>query len=148
MAFEAYKLDKIAHDLVFEHCDKGAHSQVYKMRTTASLGLERFWGEQLRLYDKRKDIYYPTAASNYWAETWQRFCEILSPAGIELPSEKLEPTDKDAIKRITDYLWAFDQKQRKVALAVLIQLCDCMVWWSQRYKPLKLDNDSQEKKDD
>ena len=141
MGWESYNLDQIAHDLVLEHCDKGAHNQAYKMRTAASYGLERFWGEQLRLYDKKKDVYFPTAASNYWADTWQRFCQLLTHAGINLPDDKVEPTDREAIKRITDYLWRFDDKQRKVALAVLIQLCDCMVWWSQRYKPAKPDND-------
>ncbi|NET60957.1 MAG: hypothetical protein F6K47_33940 [Symploca sp. SIO2E6] len=140
MAWEAYNLDQIAHELVFEHYDKGAHNQAYKMRTTASYGLERFWGEQLRLYDKKKDVYFPTPASNYWADTWQHFCQLLAYAGINLPDKKVEPTDKGAIKCITDELWSFDEKQRKVALAVLIQLCDCMVWWSQRYKPVKADN--------
>lgn len=141
MAWEDYNLDQIAHNLVFKHCDKGAHNQAYKMRTAASYGLERFWGEQLRLYNKKKEVYYPTAASNYWTDTWQCFCKILSPAGINLPHNKVEPTDREAIECITNELWNFDKKQRKVALAVLIQLCDCMVWWSQRYKPAKSDND-------
>lgn len=140
MAFESYNLDKIAHDLVFEHCDKGAHNQAYKMRTAAAYGLERFWGEQLRLYEKKKDVYYPTAASHYWADTWQQFCQLLAQGGIELPADSVEPTDKDKIKRITDSLWSFDYNQRKVALSVLIQLCDSMVWWSQRYQPSKGDN--------
>ena len=59
MVLEPYNLDKIAHDLVLNHCDKGAHNQAYKMRTAASYGLERFWGEQLRLYDKKRDVYLP-----------------------------------------------------------------------------------------
>jgi len=141
MSWEPYSLDQIAHDLVLEHCDKGAHNQAYKMRTTASYGLERFWGEQLRLFDKKKEIYYPTAASEYWADAWHNFCQILKRAGIDLPGEKIEPTNKDEIKRITTYLWNFDEQQRKVALAVLIQLCDSIVWWSQRYKPSSSNQD-------
>lgn len=35
---------------------------------------------------------------------------------------------------MADLLWNFDQEQRKVAIAVLTQLTESMVWWTQRYK--------------
>lgn len=148
MGWESYNLDQFAHNLVLEHFDRGAHNQAYKMRTTASYGLERFWGEQIRLYEKRHGIYYPTAASNYWADTWRSFCRILKRAGVNLPDDLVEPGDREKIEQITKQLWEFNIEQRKVALAVLIQLCDCIVWWSQRYKPSKQENGSEGDEDE
>jgi hypothetical protein len=149
MALESYNLDQIAHDLVLEYYDKGAYGQVYKMRASASYGLERFWGEQLRLYEKKQNHFHPTPASKYWQATWQKFCGFMGFAGIELPANDVEPTQTDTIQEITFQLWNFDSQQRKVALSVLIKLCDCMVWWSQRYKPADFsDSDENLEEDD
>jgi hypothetical protein len=38
---------------------------------------------------------------------------------------------------MADGLWRFSEEHpddQRVALAVLTQLCDCLVWWTQRYK--------------
>jgi len=126
MAWESYSLDQIAHDLVFarkdfKSKDENVLSQVYKMRTTVAYGLERFWGETLRLSGKEAE---------YWKATWNKLVEIMAKAGIEIPNHD------DPAQQITE-LW-LDSKEkrddRKVALAVLTQLCDCMIWWTQRYK--------------
>ncbi len=121
MAWEPYNLDQVAHDLVFAQKDKDVFGQVYKMRTTVAYGLERFWGEKLRLSGEE---------AKYWEATWIRFVEVMARAGIEIPNHS-EPG-----QQITE-LW-LDSKEkrddRKVALAVLAQLCDCMIWWTQRYK--------------
>lgn len=134
MAWESYNLDQIAHDLVLEYRDKKdgkvcVLNQTHKMRMTTAYGLERFWGEHLRLDGEKAE---------YWRDTWKALVEIMSYAGVKLPNDEIK-SDKDttAIKSMADKLWKFDIKQRKVALAVLIQLCDCMVWWTQRYKPAK-----------
>lgn len=122
MGWEPYKLDKKAHDLVFARKDqRDTLPQVYKMRTTVPYGLERFWGEQLRLEGDE---------AAYWEATWQKFVEIMEGADVKIPN-KDNPSEQ-----ITE-LWEFSEKHRddcKVALAVLTQLCDCMVWWTQRYK--------------
>jgi hypothetical protein len=90
------------------------------MRTTVVYGLERFWGEHLRLEREKAD---------YWKDTWNKLAEILASAGIQLPTD----SDQD-IRNTARELWDLDPKHRKVALAVLTQLCECMVWWTQRYK--------------
>lgn len=120
-ALELYKLDEAAHDLVAKHTkNRDVITQAYKMRTTVVYGLERFWGEHLRLEREKAD---------YWKDTWNKLAEILGSAGIQLPTD----SDQD-IRDTARELWDLDPKHRKVALAVLTQLCECMVWWTQRYK--------------
>lgn len=122
MAWEPYNLDQIAHDLVFARKDnRDLLGQVYKMRTTVAYGLERFWGEKLRLSGKEAE---------YWKATWDKLVEMMALAGITIPNH-------DNPDQQIQELW-LDSKdkrdERKVALAVLTQLCDCMIWWTQRYK--------------
>jgi hypothetical protein len=131
MPLESYRLDQFAHDLVVKYRDKkdgkiSVLNQTHKMRMTVAYGLERFWGEHLRLDGNKAE---------YWKDTWKSLEEILSLAGIKLPNDNIT-SDRDtaAIGTMADKLWKFDIQQRKVALAVLTQLCDCMVWWTQRYK--------------
>ncbi|NEP58056.1 MAG: hypothetical protein F6K31_13700 [Symploca sp. SIO2G7] len=122
MGWEPYKLDKAAHDLVFARKEqREILPQVYKMRTTVPYGLERFWGEQLRLEGEE---------AAYWRATWEKLIEIMELADVEIPHKD------DSSEQITE-LWEFSAKHQddcKVALAILTQLCDCMVWWTQRYK--------------
>jgi hypothetical protein len=122
MAWEPYNLDQIAHDLVFDRKNnRDLFGQVYKMRTTVAYGLERFWGEKLRLSGEE---------AQYWEATWNKLVDIMGLAGIIIPNH----TDPD--QQITD-LWLDSKEKRddlKVTLAVLTQLCDCMIWWTQRYK--------------
>jgi hypothetical protein len=91
-----------------------------------AVGLERFWGEHLRLQGN--------AQGDYWRDVWQELVKIMKQAGVNLPNDPVNPNDTNSIKNMTNKLWSFDQKQRKVALAVLTQLCDSLVWWTQRYK--------------
>jgi hypothetical protein len=35
---------------------------------------------------------------------------------------------------MAEKLWEIDIQDQRVAMAVLTQLCDCLVWWTQRYK--------------
>jgi hypothetical protein len=127
MALESYRLDQAAHDLVIKYRDdKEALSQAYKMRIAVAYGLERFWGEHLRLNDSKSD---------YWKDTWTALVEIMSTAGIDLPNDEIiSDRDTDAIRNMAEKIWSFDDDQRKVALAVLTELCESMVWWTQRYK--------------
>jgi hypothetical protein len=53
---------------------------------------------------------------------WRTLAEILQDAGIALPND-------------ANNLWDFNREHRKIAIAILTQLCDCAIWWTQRYKP-------------
>lgn len=129
MSWKLYEIDRCAHDLVLAFRDKkDVLNESHKMRVTTAYGLERFWGEHLRLQRENQD------KAAYWQETWKTLCEIMKQAGIKIPNDRVSADDTKAIKSMTDKLWDFDQEQRKVALAILIELCDSLVWWTQRYK--------------
>ncbi|NEO25679.1 MAG: hypothetical protein F6K03_01960 [Kamptonema sp. SIO4C4] len=115
MGWTSYNLDKTAHDLAYQFRNTEARNQAYKMRSSVAYGLERFWGEQLRLDGDK---------AQYWQETWTALRDIMAQAGVTLPTINANPED----------LWNFPREERKVTLAVLTQLCDCIVWWTQRYK--------------
>ena len=147
MSWKAYDLDKIAHDLVLKYRDKDVLNESHKMRMSVSYGLERFWGEHLRLRNE--------AAGSYWKDVWNALVDdILKPAQITIPNEpvniqdppknarteekkRLEEENTRKIRSMADGLWRFSEEHpddQRVALAVLTQLCDCLVWWTQRYK--------------
>lgn len=132
MVLKSFYLDRKAHDLVLKYRDKKDRNnksvikESHKMRVTVSYGLERFWGEQIRLQGSEE--------GNYWKETWNKLAEILQKSGIQLPNDSVDRNSTQQIQQMADKLWKFDPQQSKIALAVLTQLCDCMVWWTQRYK--------------
>ncbi len=126
MAWQSYNLDKEAHDLVFRYRDKDALNQSYKMRMAVPYGLERFWGEQFRLEKSDRN------KAQYWRDTWTKLVSILQKAGIILPNDAVNSNED--IQNMSKKLWEFDQKQRKIAIAILTQLTESMVWWTQRYK--------------
>ncbi|MBE9221762.1 hypothetical protein IQ215_03545 [Cyanobacterium stanieri LEGE 03274] len=130
MAWNSYNLDQAAHDLVLRYRGSDALNQGYKMRMTVSYGLERFWGEQFRLQGTRGS----EEKARYWRDTWQKLVEIMAIAGVNLPNDNVSANNTQQIKAMADLLWNFDQEQRKVAIAVLTQLTESMVWWTQRYK--------------
>jgi len=136
MAWESYRLDQEAHDLVVKYRDKkDALNQAYKMRVAVAYGLERFWGEQFRLVKDRDK-------ADYWRDTWKALVKIMGNAGVKIPNDNVSPDDTAAIKIMANKLWDFPIEQRKVAIAVLTQLCDSMVWWTQRYKPTNSNSNS------
>jgi hypothetical protein len=136
MSWNSYGLDRVAQELVLnarqrdETVDKKYRSlnQAHKMRMAVAYGLERFWGEPLRLQHKEK------VKSQFWAETWQEFVKIMAQAGIEIPADKVSVDDVQAIKTMSEKLWKLDIETQRLALAVLTQLCDAIVWWTQRYR--------------
>jgi hypothetical protein len=128
MAWESYNLDQTAHDLVLRYKGTDALNQGYKMRMTVAYGLERFWGEQLRLQNSDQ------TKANYWRDTWTALVSIMKKAGVNIPNDTVNPSNTQQIQAMADKLWSFDQQQRKVAIAVLTQLTESMVWWTQRYK--------------
>lgn len=124
MAWQAYGLDQKAQALVLaaKQRDKDSLKEAFKMRTTAAYGLERFGGEQFRLKGKEQ------TKADYWKATWDALVVILQPAGIQLPNNIRDP------ETMAQSLWNLTLDDQRLALAVLTQLCDCMIWWTQRYR--------------
>jgi len=133
MSWKLYEIDRRAQALVLKFRDKDTLSESHKMRMTTAYGLERFWGEHLRLMGDSKT----RNKAEFWKETWKELCHIMSEAGIKVPNDAVNPENTAQVQAMATKLWdeqQFPIEQRKVALAVLIQLCDSLVWWTQRYK--------------
>ena len=130
MAWHSYGLDQQAQKLVLaaKLRDKNSLNQSYKMRMAVAYGLERFWGEHLRLQKKEPN------KSQYWQETWDVLDRIMQQAGVTLPNDQVNADDVKAVQAMSEKLWQMELADQRVALAVLISLCDCIVWWTQRHK--------------
>ncbi len=132
--WQSYGLDHIAQKLVLDalSVDKDCLNQSHKMRVAVTYGLERFWGEHLRLRNSKKES--DRAKSNYCKATWDEFVDVMKKAGVTIPNEAVVANDAASIRQMSEALWALDMEVQRVSLAVLTQLCDCIVWWTQRYK--------------
>jgi hypothetical protein len=130
MAWTTYGLDQIAQKLVLKakKTDPNSLNQAHKMRLAVAYGLERFWGESLRLQKNER------AKSEYWKSTWDALVDIMKEAGVKIPNEKVNPDQVAQIEGMSKKLWEISLEDQRVALAVLTQLCDSLVWWTQRYK--------------
>ena len=149
MSFKPYNLDRKAQKLVLKYRDRDVLNESHKMRATVPYGLERFWGEHLRLLGQAQRLSNPSTReearnkAHYWKETWIALVEIMREAGIRVPNDNIDLSAENStkcIEKMAEKLWddgsnsPFPEKDRKVALAVLIQFCDSLVWWTQRYK--------------
>jgi len=147
MGWNRFELDKHAQEIVLaaRQRDRTARqtgtdskfsslNQAHKMRTTCAFGLERFWGEHLRLKGSANES--DRIKADFIADTWKALTlKILPTAGIHLPSEVLpNDRDEDTIRAVSAKIWKLDNYDRVVALAVLTNLCDAIVWWTQRLK--------------
>lgn len=131
MAWHPYHLDHLAQEIVLRarQRDPSSLNQAYKMRASCAYGLERFWGEHLRLADKE-----PQKAA-FVADVWRGLVGILHRAGLELPADVLSCKDDEReIQAIAEKLWDLSLEEQQTALAVLTALCDSVVWWTQRLK--------------
>lgn len=130
MSWKSYGLDRYAQKLVLNAKlnDEKSLNQSYKMRMAVAYGLERFWGEHLRLQGKEK------SKSDYWKATWDTLVEVMTKAGVVLPNDSVRAENAKSIQAMSEKLWGLDLADQRVALAVLTQLCDCIIWWTQRYK--------------
>lgn len=128
MSWKLYEIDRTAQALVLKFRDQDVLGESHKMRATTAYGLERFWGEHLRLAQKEQD------KAAFWKATWDALCKTMKEAGVAVPNDQISTGDTNSIKAMSEKLWAFDIEQRKIALAILIELCDSLVWWTQRYK--------------
>ncbi|WP_413167979.1 hypothetical protein ACL6C3_14810 [Capilliphycus salinus ALCB114379] len=143
MAWKSYELDRAAQKLVLDARERDAKSlnQSYKMRMAVAYGLERFWGEHLRLIAKEE------TKSIFWKETWDALQKIMKEAGVTIPNDPIRPDREgklytQAIQAMSEKLWALSLEEQRVSMAVLTQLCDCIVWWTQRYKTGRLDDET------
>jgi hypothetical protein len=141
MAWKTYDLDRIAQKLVLDakkrdldakeldpkKKDNESLGQAFKMRVAVAYGLERFWGEHLRLQG--------TPKGTYWKETWEQLVGVMAKAGVKIPNDPVKAEDVKSVRAMAERLWKeVDIQDQRVAIAVLTQLCDCLVWWTQRYK--------------
>jgi hypothetical protein len=137
--WKPYEIDHLAQELVVGNRNKkDVLNESHKMRMAVAYGLERFWGERFRL---EKD---DPEKAEYWKAVWQNLVNILNPVGIDLPNEEINSDRTDAkekeaeetanIKDMAARIWGMPQDDREIALTVLAQFCDSLVWWTQRYK--------------
>jgi hypothetical protein len=59
---------------------------------------------------------------------------VMVKAGVKIPNDPVKAEDAKAVRAMAEKLWEIDIQDQRVAMAVLTQLCDCLVWWTQRYK--------------
>jgi len=130
MAWNSYGLDQTAQRLVLDakSRDQDSLNQAYKMRMATAYGLERFWGEHLRLQSKEQ------TKSEFWQDTWAALVQVMGQAGVTIPNDSVNPDDTRQVRAMSERLWQISLDDQRVSLAVLTQLCDCIVWWTQRYK--------------
>lgn len=142
MAWKSYDLDRIAQKLVLAARNRNHDSlnQSYKMRMAVSYGLERFWGEHLRLRGRSGESDQKKA--DYWKDTWDEFVVIMQRAGVMIPNDPVNIKEVKQIQAMSEKLWGLSLDDQRIAIAVLTQLCDCIVWWTQRYKVGRLVDDS------
>jgi len=134
MSWHPYDLDHLAQEIVLKarNTDPDSLNQAYKMRAACAYGLERFWGEHLRL--KAKEL----SKAQFVADVWTGFVGIMAKADVKLPGEMLSSNDSEAaIQAVAEQLWGIPPEQQQAPLAVLTALCDAVVWWTQRLKPGK-----------
>jgi hypothetical protein len=133
MNWQPYNLDREAQRLVLEFRKKeGVIGQSHKMRMTVAYGLERFWGEHLRLLGKNDAK--EREKGKYWQKVWKQFVTIMKRTGVDLPADEISDRDTDNIEAIAQKLWSLSLDDQKICLSVLAQFCDSLVWWTQRYK--------------
>jgi hypothetical protein len=130
MGWQTYGLDQKAQELVLNAIkrDRDSLNQSYKMRMSVAYGLERFWGEHLRLQGKEQP------KSDYWKETWDTLVEVMNRGGVTIPNDEVNTKNPQTIEQMSKKLWQLDSEAQRLSLAVLTQLCDCLIWWTQRYK--------------
>jgi hypothetical protein len=138
MAWQSYELDRIAQKLVLAARERDPKSlnQSHDMRMAVAYGLERFWGEHLRLKGKKIE---EENKSKFWKATWDELVIVMKKTGVTIPNDPVQPDGNGKIptrdiQGMSEKLWALSVDDQRVSIAVLTQLCDCLVWWTQRYK--------------
>lgn len=133
MAWHPFDLDQRAHKIVLQarERDQDSLNQAYKMRATCAYGLERFWGEHLRLKANE-----PKKA-DFVKETWAEFVKIMqkSRPDLVIPADVLGNVELEIIiEAEASKFWNIKTSDQQECLTVLVALCDAIVWWTQRLK--------------
>jgi hypothetical protein len=139
MGWQPFDLDHRALQLVLRARDRDRDSlnQAYKMRTACAYGMERFWGEHLRLSRNNNEI----KKADFVKETWTEFIEIMKKSRPDLSIPEVviteRHTEQEMIKTVkaeADKFWLIPTSDQQECLTVLVALCDAIVWWTQRLK--------------
>jgi hypothetical protein len=155
MTWHPYLIDNIAQKIVLDAIirdqEKGTKSlaQAHRLRSSCAYGLERFWGEQIRLINENNPN--DKAKGEFTREVWQALAAIMHSAGVELPSDrvtslpgKLARNDTspylEQVQNACNQIRALDKNATQASLSVLSTLCDAIVWWKQRLSKEARDN--------
>jgi hypothetical protein len=139
MGWQPFDLDHRALQLVLDarERDRDSLNQAYKMRTACAYGMERFWGEHLRLSRNNNE----RMKAKFVKETWSEFIKIMevSRPDLTIPEAVLTAELPDnavskAVKAEADKFWLISTSDQQECLTVLVALCDAIVWWTQRLK--------------
>ena len=132
MGWNPYHLDRRVQKIVLDARarDNDSLNQAYKMRATCAYGLERFWGEYLRLAES------DAHKADFLKDVWYAFVEIMQTSNITtIPKQMASRNEAEAaIQQVADALWSLPRDHQQAALAVLTNFCDAVVWWTQRLK--------------
>jgi hypothetical protein len=146
MTWTPYLLDNIAQEIVIDAIqrDKKENTnslmQAHRLRGSCAYGLERFWGEQVRLLNESTPD--EKSKGKFTQDVWLALAAIMKTAGIILPAESIDPPPKGGSSTESRYLQqvqeaccqirSLDKQEIQASLAVLASLCDAIVWWKQR----------------
>lgn len=147
MTWTPYLLDNIAQQIVLKAIDQDFANntkclgQAHRLRGACAYGLERFWGEQIRLLNETN--LNDKAKGQFTREVWNALALIMKGAGVELPSgdisqppKRLTSQDRslytDQVREACSKIRSLDKNDAQASLAVLTSLCDAIVWWKQR----------------
>ncbi|WP_146134525.1 hypothetical protein [Aphanothece minutissima] len=147
MVWQPYPIDDCARQVV-EHAiqrdsSRKSLNQVFKMRFTCAYGLERFWGEYLRL---KSGSAVDQNKAEIILDTWRFLqADILRGTGIELPlDDALNVNDASAVNESLSSIWQLrtaHPRQAQVVLAVLTNFCEAIIWWKNRLAPGSIQED-------
>jgi hypothetical protein len=146
MTWTPYLLDNIAQRIVIDAIkrDKKENTkslmQAHRLRGSCAYGLERFWGEQVRLLNECKPD--DESKGKFTQDVWLEMVKIMKTAGINLPAESIDPPPKGGtflensylqqVQQACNQIRSLDKQETQATLAVLTSLCDAIVWWKQR----------------
>jgi hypothetical protein len=147
MTWTPYLLDNIAQQIVLKAIDRdlanGTKSlmQAHRLRSACAYGLERFWGEQIRLLNEKNPN--DKAKGEFTKDVWRDLALIMKSAGVDLPSDDISPPPKkndlkgnttytEQVRAVCSKLRRLEKRDAQASLAVLSSLCEAIVWWKQR----------------
>ncbi len=147
MSWTPYLLDNIAQKIVLDAIEhdlaNGTKSlvQAHRLRSACAYGLERFWGEQIRLLNEKN--LNDKAKGKFTKDVWKALALIMKSAGVDLPADDISPPPKksdlndttpytEQVRAACNKIRRLEKRDAQASLAVLSSLCEAIVWWKQR----------------